>query len=60
MRAVEINSIDSLKIFSDNSILEIFLNDGEEVFTTRIYNDSIDKCLKLEGTGTALIEKWNL
>ena len=60
MRAVEIETIDSIKIFSDNSSLEIFLNNGEEVFTTRIYNDSIDTLLKLSGNGIVTIEKWNL
>ena len=60
MRAVEIEAVDSIRIFSDNSSLEIFLNNGEEVFTTRIYNDSIDTLLKLRGNGTAKIEKWNL
>lgn len=59
MRAVEINEVNSLRIFSDNSSLEIFLNGGEEVFSTRIYNDSIDATLKLQGNGTAKIEKWN-
>ena len=60
MRVVEIETIDSIKIFSDNSSLEIFLNNGEEVFTTRIYNDSIDTLLKLSGNGVVTIEKWNL
>ncbi len=60
MRAVEIEVVDSIRIFSDNSSLEIFLNNGEEVFTTRIYNDSIDTLLKLRGNGTVKIERWNL
>lgn len=59
MRAVEINYIYSIKIFSDNSSLEIFLNNGEEVFSTRIYNDSVDSSLILKGNGIATVEKWN-
>ena len=59
MRAVEIEDITSIKIFSDNSSLEIFLNKGEEVFSTRIYNDLVDATLTLKGKGTARIEKWN-
>lgn len=59
-RAVEIKSVDKLQIFSDNSSMEIFLNDGEEVFTTRIYNDEVDKFLKIKGNGTVSIEKWNI
>lgn len=60
MRAVEIDTLKSLRIFSDNSSLEIFINDGEEVFSTRIYNDSIDNILKVKGNGTAIIERWNI
>lgn len=59
-RAVEIKSVNKLQIFSDNSSLEIFLNDGEEVFTTRIYNDEVDKSLYIKGNGTVSIEKWNI
>lgn len=59
-RAVEIKSIENMQIFSDNSSLEIFLNNGEEVFTTRIYNESVDKYLKLKGVGGVSIEKWNI
>lgn len=59
MRAVEIDYIYSIKIFSDNSSLEIFLNNGEEVFSTRIYNDSVDNSLILKGNGIATVEKWN-
>lgn len=59
LRAVEIESIESIRIFSDNSSLEIFLNDGSEVFSTRIYNDGIDTKLKLNGSANASIEKWN-
>ena len=59
MRAVEIESVNAIRIFSDNSSLEIFLNNGEEVFSTRIYNDSVDTALKLRGNGSAIVEKWN-
>ena len=59
MRGVEIDTLKSLRIFSDNSSLEIFLNDGEEVFSTRIYNDNIDTNLKLRGNGTAIVEKFS-
>lgn len=60
MRAVEIETVNSIRIFSDNSTLEIFLNNGEEVFTTRVYNDSIDATLSLSGSGIAKIEKWDI
>ena len=60
MRAVEIESVKSLRVFSDESSLEIFLNGGEEVFSTRIYNDGMDKTIKIEGNGTADIIRYNI
>jgi len=33
---------------------------GAEVFSTRIYNDDIDKYLKLKGKGTAIVESFDL
>jgi beta-fructofuranosidase len=36
-RKVHVDTLRKLQIFADTSSLEIFVNDGEEVFTTRIY-----------------------
>ena len=36
-RKVRIESINSLRIFSDSSSIEIFVNDGEYVLTSRAY-----------------------
>ena len=54
-----LRSTQSLKCssFSDNSILEVYLNGGEEVFTSRIYNNQLDKNLSLVGTGYATLTK---
>lgn len=60
VRALAIETVDSLRIFSDESSLEVFLNHGEEVFSTRIYNDGIDRTIKIEGNGTASIVRYNL
>ncbi|GAA0756833.1 glycoside hydrolase family 32 protein [Clostridium sartagoforme] len=60
VRVVKIDLVNSLRIFSDNSSLEIFLNGGEEVFSTRIYNDAIDTTLKLKGNGIANLEIFNI
>ena len=37
-RKVKLEKLEHLHIFADTSSLEIFVNHGEEVFTTRIYN----------------------
>ncbi len=41
-RHVVIDHIDEIDIYSDTSSLEIFINHGEEVFTTRVYDDKMD------------------
>lgn len=38
-RSVKLNALSSLQIFMDTSCLEIFVNGGEEVFTTRYYTN---------------------
>ncbi|WP_311491871.1 glycoside hydrolase family 32 protein [uncultured Anaerococcus sp.] len=38
-RMIKISKIEKLEIFSDKSSLEIFINDGEKVMTTRVYSE---------------------
>ncbi len=59
LRAVAVSKVISLRIFSDNSSMEIFINNGHEVFTTRVYNDTLDKTIELNGDGKALLNRWN-
>lgn len=37
-RYLKLNGLHSLRIFSDTTSLEIFVNGGEETFTTRVYD----------------------
>lgn len=46
-RSVKLERLDSLRIFSDTSSLEVFVNGGQEVFTTRVYGREGD--VRLEG-----------
>lgn len=39
IRKIKIDQIEKLEIFSDKSSLEIFVNSGEKVMTTRVYSD---------------------
>lgn len=59
-RSVSIDTIENIRIYSDNSIIEVYLNGGAEVFTTRIYNHEVDKNLVFEGNGEVNIVKWQL
>lgn len=45
-RHLEISKIEKIDIFSDTSSLEIFINSGEAVMTTRVYDDESDTKLK--------------
>lgn len=47
-RSVNLHSLEQLQIFSDTSSLEIFVNGGGEVFTTRVYGDQGG--FRIEGT----------
>ena len=42
IKSCSIDKLESIQVFADTSSLEIFINNGEEVFTTRIY-PKIDK-----------------
>lgn len=42
IRHIQIDHIDTISIFSDTSSLEIFINGGQESFTTRVYDDKTD------------------
>lgn len=46
-RSVEISNINEITVFSDTSSLEIFINQGQEVFTTRLYSSSHNQKVKL-------------
>lgn len=48
-RSVELDRLDHLQIFSDTSSLEVFVNGGREVFTTRVYGR--EGGIRLEGCG---------
>ncbi|GAB6170191.1 sucrose-6-phosphate hydrolase [Clostridium carnis] len=59
-RLVEIDFINNIRIFSDNSSLEVFINNGLNVFSTRIYNNNFDNLFKIQGNGKVYIQKWNI
>lgn len=51
-RHLEIDEVKNITVFSDTSCLEVFINDGEEVFTTRVYSETVSKPrFKTKNTG---------
>ncbi|EDL63140.1 glycoside hydrolase family 32 protein [Bacillus sp. SG-1] len=61
-RQCRLKELKSMRIFLDTSSIEIFLNDGEECFTSRIYPSLNDESITFSasGHGSFNICKWNL
>lgn len=59
-RSIELKSIEQLHIFSDTSSLEVFVNDGEYVMTTRVYPEEGENKIVILGNEVLKIQKWNL
>ena len=54
-RAAKVEKLRNLTIFSDTSAIEIFVNDGETVMTTRVYSENLKQkvtFLSKENTGS--------
>ena len=54
-RATKVEKLRNLTIFSDTSAIEIFINDGETVMTTRVYSENLKQkvtFLSKENTGS--------
>ncbi|MCC8023960.1 MAG: GH32 C-terminal domain-containing protein, partial [Clostridium sp.] len=58
-RSVALPSLEQLRIFSDVSSLEIFVNHGREVFTTRVYGGESTFLLDGDCSGRGVIYRLN-
>ncbi|MDC3417544.1 glycoside hydrolase family 32 protein [Aquibacillus salsiterrae] len=61
-RSCRLNQLSNLRIFLDKSSIEVFLNDGAEVFTARLFDYDNDPTIQFSAKGTINIkvEKWEL
>ena len=59
VRKVKIEELRNIRFLVDTSAAEIYLNDGETVFSTRYYPDREDLLLKIQG-GKFKGNLWNL
>lgn len=59
VRKAQINELRNIRFLVDTSAVEIYLNDGETVFSTRYYPDREDLLLKIQG-GKFKGNLWNL
>lgn len=61
MRSVQLERLEDLRLFVDTSSLEIFINNGQEVFTTRFYPTADQQGITLKGEGLkASINLWEM
>lgn len=59
-RFCKMDTLFKLQIFIDQSSLEIFVNDGEEVFTTRFFPDPANESLTFQGKVDFKLTKWDI
>lgn len=57
-RSVKVEELRKLQIYSDTTSLEIFVNGGEEVFTTRVYGENGG--LRIDGGCSAAVRVYRL
>ncbi len=57
-RCVSLESLEELRIFCDSSSIEIFVNGGEEVFTSRFYPEKYSGITPLENYDS--LKVWKL
>jgi len=49
-----------IHVIADTSSIEIFLNDGEYVLSSRVYPKKEKETILIEGTSKLAITKWDL
>lgn len=59
-RTCKLDSLNMLQILMDSSSLEIFINEGEEVFTARYFPKHNEKQIILSGKARFDLMKWEL
>ena len=59
-RSIEMDELKSIQLFADTSSLEIFLNDGEYVMTSRVYPKKLIENLLIEADGKVKVTHWEL
>lgn len=60
-RTVYLESLRSFTVFSDTSSLELFINGGEEVMTTRVYSEKLTQTVEfMESTVNGNVRVYEL
>ena len=59
-RQIELKELEKIQLFMDKSSIEIFINDGEYVMTSRFFPKNGCDFIEFTGDAHLLIKKWNL
>jgi beta-fructofuranosidase len=59
-RTVEVEDLTRIHVIADTSSIEIFLNDGDYVLSTRVYPKHEKDTIRFEGDAELSIEKWDI
>ncbi|WP_077358894.1 glycoside hydrolase family 32 protein [Virgibacillus halodenitrificans] len=61
-RHCHLDKLENIQLFKDTSSLEVFINNGEEVFTSRIFDDTNEQAVSFQADGqvTFDLQKWDL
>lgn len=59
-RQIEVDDLKMIHVIADTSSIEIFLNDGEYVLSSRVYPEKEKETILIEGTSKLAITKWDL
>ena len=58
---MKLDSLKNMTVYSDTSAIEIFINDGEEVMTTRVYSEKLNQKVRfLQSETDGEIEVYDL
>lgn len=60
LRGIELESLNSLRIFMDNSVMEIFINGGQHVMSSRLYPKKGEDKFIISGTFDVNIEHYKI
>ncbi|MFC4560131.1 glycoside hydrolase family 32 protein [Virgibacillus kekensis] len=61
-RHCQLDTLEKIHLFKDSSSIEVFLNNGQEVFSSRVFDepDTKEITFSVDGTVTADVYRWNL
>lgn len=59
-RMIPLTDLSQLQIFSDTSSLEIFINDGDHVMTSRVYPEAGQDKIQIKGDGVGQLIYWEI